>query len=112
MPTPANRPRIRGLQDVMHTTERSKLGVLNKLAQLQRDKERITQEKQNWQTKVALIDVRLEEIAALEKKLQLFLAAEDGAGEARAEPQEKFRKGSVPQERAHAEAVHTMAIRY
>jgi len=112
MPTPVNRPRIRGLQDVMHTTERSKLGVLNKLAQLQREKERITQEKQNWQTKVALIDVRLEEIAAMEKKLQPFLTAEGGAGEARAEPQKKFRAGSVHQERAHAEAVDTMTMRY
>lgn len=86
--------------------------MLNKLAQLQREKERITQEKQNWQTKVALIDVRLAELAALEKKLQLFLAVEDDASEARAEPQEKFRKESVHRESAHAEAVHTMAIRY
>jgi hypothetical protein len=96
----------------MHTTDRSKLGVLNKLAQLQREKERITQEKQNWQTKVALIEARLAEIAAMEKKLQPFLSAEDGAGEAQAEPQKKFREGSVHQESAHAEAVNTMAIRY
>jgi hypothetical protein len=96
----------------MHTTERSKLGVLNKLAQLQREKERITQVKQNWQTQAALIEARLEEIAALEKTLQPFLAVEDGAGEARAEPQEKFREGSAPQERSHAEAANTMTMRY
>lgn len=112
MPTPANRPRIRGLQDVMHTTERSKLGVLNKLAQLQRDKERITQEKQNWQNKIALIDGRLEELATLEKNLYAALAADDRAGEDRTAPQEPSRAGSVHRERAPAEAVHTMAIRY
>jgi hypothetical protein len=29
---PTDRPRIRGLQDVMHGPERSKLGVLNTVA--------------------------------------------------------------------------------
>jgi hypothetical protein len=96
----------------MHTTERSKLGVLNKLAQLQRDKERITQEKQNWQNKIALIDGRLEELATLEKNLYAALAADESTDEARAETQKTARQGSVHQERSHAEAVHTMTMHY
>jgi len=112
MPTPTTRPRIRGLQDVRHGTQQSPLDVLNQLVQLQREKARLTQEKQNWQAKVTLIEARLEEIAAREKKLQPFLAAEEGAGDARAEPEKQSREVSVYQEQSHAAAVDTVTIRY
>ncbi len=112
MPTPTTRPRIRGLQDVRHGTQQSPLDVLNQLVQLQREKARITQEKQNWQAKVTLIETRLEEIAAREKKLQPFLAAEDGAGDAGAEPAKQSREVSAYQEQSHAAAVDTVTIRY
>ena len=112
MPTPTTRPRIRGLQDVRHGTQQSPLDVLNQLVQLQREKARLTQEKQNWQAKVTLIEARLEEIAAREKKLQPFLAAEEGAGDACAEPEKRSREVSVYQEQSHAAAVDTVTIRY
>ena len=112
MPTPITRPRIRGLQDVRRGTQQSPLDVLNQLVQLQREKARITQEKQNWQAKVTLIEARLEEIAAMEKKLQPFVAAAEGAGETRAEPEGKSRKVSLHQESTPAEAVNTVTIRY
>lgn len=112
MPTPATRPRIKGLQDVRRNAQPSPLDMLNQLVQLQREKERITQEKQNWQAKITRIDARLEEIAAMEHKLQPCLAVAPGAGVARAEPEEKSREVRVTQEHAHAEAVNTVTIHY
>lgn len=112
MPTPTTRPRIRSLQDVRRATRQSALDVLNQLVQLQREKERITQEKQNWQAKLTLIEARLEAIAAAENKLQSYLAVAEGAGEAHAASREKSRGVSVPQQSAPAEAVHTVTLRY
>ena len=112
MPAPTTRPRIRSLQDVRRATRQSPLDVLNQLVQLQREKERLTQEKQNWQTKLTLIETRLEEIVAEEKKLQSSLAVDEGAGAAPATSGEKSRGASVPQQRAPAEAVNTVTLRY
>ena len=112
MPTPTTRPRIKGLQDIRRSTQQSQLDVLNQLVQLQREKERITQEKQHWQAKVTRIDARLEEIVAQEHTLHACRAVGEGAGEARAAPEERWREVRVRQERAPAEAVHTVTMRY
>ena len=112
MPTATTRARIRSLQDVRRATRQIPLDVLNQLVQLQREKERITQEQQHWQAKLRLIEARLEEIAAEEQKLQAYLAIEEAAGAAHAASGEKSRGASVPQQNAPAEAVDTVTLRY
>ena len=105
-------PRVRGLQDIRHNTRQSRLGMLNNLAQLQREKERITQEKDNWQKKLALIEARLGQIAETENNLQQGLAAEDSASAARDEPQETSRQVTVHQKRVNEVSVNTVTLRY
>ena len=86
--------------------------MLNQLVQLQREKERLTQEQQNWQGKLRLIETRLEEIVAEENKLQSYLVVDAGAGATHAAPRETSRETSWPQHSAPAEAVDTVTLRY
>lgn len=107
--------RVRGLQDiktVMNQGRRSRLGILNELAQLQRAKVRMTQERENWQKKIDLIDANLEQIAERGKQLQQLLAEEDSALDDRDGRQERSGEGIVNQERAEEAPVNRMTIRY
>ena len=74
--------RVKGLQDILadrRNGQESQLEILNRLALLQREKERITQERENWQKKVEIIDARLEKITEMIGQLQRSLMAEDSA---------------------------------
>jgi uncharacterized protein (DUF3084 family) len=69
--------RVKGLQDVLNDESapgRTRMSVLNRLSKLQREKDRISQERSNWQEKVDAIDARLAQIAELQNKLQPLLA--------------------------------------
>lgn len=71
--------RVRGLQDILNDRRdgrHGKLEILNRLAVLQREKERITQEQEIWQRRVDLIDNRLEEIAGAVKHLHRLVVAD------------------------------------
>lgn len=75
-------PRVRGLQDIMSSERngpQNRLGIFNLLAQLHREKERITQEKQNWQNKIDSIDARLAQIETRETQLRQLLTDKDQA---------------------------------
>jgi len=51
--------------------------IVNKLAQLERERDRISQERANWQEKIDLIDVRLTQIGEIQQRLQRLLARPD-----------------------------------
>ena len=106
--------RVRGLQDVINTTQRSQVGVLNELAHLQRERDRITQEKENWQKRIDLINARLEQIAEKGKWLQQLLVEEDLAPDDRgASRQEGSGAALMHETKAAAEGpVHTVTMRY
>lgn len=73
-------PRVRGLQDIVNSGDNKKqnrMGALNRLAQLQREKERIKQERSNWQEKIDLINARLEQIGEQEAQLKKWLVEEE-----------------------------------
>jgi len=96
--------RVRGLQDIKTVTnsgQRQRLETLNELAQLQREKVRLEQEKENWQRKINLINTRLDQIAEPEKQLQR-LREEDRALDDRTGGKERAREIST----------NTMTIRY
>jgi len=91
------------------------VGVLNELAHLQRERDRITQEKENWQKRIDLINARLEQIAEKGKWLQQqLLVEEDLAPDARgASRQAGYGAALMHETRASAEGpVPTMTIRY
>lgn len=70
---PSIRVRARGLQSLMGTgcEERSRRQeVLNRLNQLRWEKERLRQERRNWEQKLKVIDKRLAEIADAEAGLE------------------------------------------
>ncbi|MBI4530704.1 MAG: hypothetical protein HY709_04210 [Candidatus Latescibacteria bacterium] len=74
--------RVKGLQNILadqRNGQQSQLELLNRLALLQREKERITQERENWQKKVEIIDARLEKITEMIKQFRRSLIAEDSA---------------------------------
>lgn len=65
--------RPRSLQSRMGTAgdrRNVRQAVLNKLGQLHWEKERLTQERRNWQGKIGEIDARLEEIQGAETDLE------------------------------------------
>jgi hypothetical protein len=86
--------------------------MLNKLAQLQREKERISQERQNWQTKIDLINTRLAEIAEAEKTLLRFFAGEDATHAGRLDREAGQSEVCVDPESANDASAHTVTIRY
>jgi len=109
--------RVRGLQDIKTVTnsgQRQRLETLNELAQLQREKVRLEQEKENWQKRIDSIDARLEQVAERETWLQQSLVEEDRAlDDQEASRQERAGAAIVQEKRAPAEGpAHTMTMRY
>ena len=104
--------RVRGLQDVMNQKRQSRLRALNELANLERERERITKERENWQKKIDRIDVRLVEIGEMEKTLQQSLVEEDRALEDRAGRKKRSRKVSASRKRPEGEPEDEVTIRY
>ena len=82
--------RVRGLQDIKNEKEcgtGSRVSILGKLAQLEREKERISQERSNWQEKIGLIDARLAQIEEVRKRLEPLL------GEQQERPRRRTERG-------------------
>ena len=109
--------RVRGLQDIKTVTnsgQRKRLETLNELAQLQREKVRLEQEKKNWQKRIDSIEARLEQVAEKEKWLQQWLVEADRAlDEQEASGQERSGAAIMHEQRASAEGpAHQMTIRY
>ena len=68
--------RVKGLQDVANHGKggrQTRMSIVSKLAQLEAEKERIAQERSNWQEKIALINARLAQIQDLEGRLRPLL---------------------------------------
>lgn len=83
--------KLRGLRDI-HSAMKRKLAsmperacaqseyeILSELVRLGKEKERLDEEKKNWQERVTRIDVRLREIARLEESLQQQMADREKA---------------------------------
>lgn len=73
--------RIRGLQDILSERrdgQGNQLDILNKLVLMEREKERILQERGNWQKKIELIDARLAEIGETMGLLKPLVLVEEG----------------------------------
>jgi len=109
--------RVRGLQDIKTVTnsgQRQRLETLNELAQLQREKVRLEQEKENWQKRIDRIDTRLEQVAEKETWLQQWLVQEDRALEAQETGRQERSGAAIMREKRAAaeEPVHTMTMRY
>ena len=109
--------RVRGLQDIKTVTnsgQRKRLETFNELAQLQREKVRMEQEKENWQKRIDSLNARLEQVAEKEKWLQQSLVEEERAlDEQEASRQERSGAAIMHAQRASAEGpVHQMTIRY
>lgn len=72
--------RIRGLQDILSERrdgQGNQLDILSKLVLMEREKERILQERGNWQKKIELIDARLAEIGETMRLLKPLVLVEE-----------------------------------
>ena len=109
------RSRVRGLQDIMsresHKSQ-NRLVMINELAQIQREKERITQERQNWQNKIDFIDARLAQIETKEAQFHQLLVDEDKARDDQAVRQQSRRKAPGDHTTAPEDSVAKVTIRY